>query len=416
MKTFIFFISLLLLTAGYFPARGQWKKLQVPGAVTHNGLIAAPDNQTIYFFMTDSSYDYRLMKSTDKGRSWTSTFHMAIGFFPVLNVQFINRDTGIIVTGRDVFVTRNGGNTWDTVKTNSGDPFGYNLTDLHFGGTSLYAAYRQGDTLVKVDVSRNLGLSWQRVTAMPYSGWQEANISFTGNGNGYIYQTKYPAYILHTRNDGTAFDTIRSTSVNQERISYFRFSGDGTGIISRDYHSYINSSGTFPETLITAVPDDTIFVRRHIQTGTDIYAIAETNASLLHFHIPTGSWQTDTTWNDDDFLYHMAAMPDGNLLVSNRTGLYIKDKSGTVGIDPAATSSLNVIIYPNPAGSVLYIKHASNLSIDQYRIFDATGRLVTTSANTAAREINISHLQPGSYHLEIQTSDNKYASKTFIKL
>ncbi len=393
--------------------QAQWQKLHVPNTAAYNGLITAPDNETIYFYATDSNYNYNLMKSTDRGKTWTSRFQLFIGFFATLNVQFINRDTGIIATTWAAFLTRDGGNTWDTLKSGDGEPFGYRLSGMEFGGTSLYANYREGDTMSKIDVSHDLGATWQNILSIRYSGFHNCYMSFAGN-HGYIHHTSYPDYLLHTSDGGVTFDTLRSTVPVAESISSLRFTSDSIGIIGRDYRSHISTTGSFPEDTVSLIPGDSLLVRDYIQTGRDLYAVLNMDPRLLHYDISSGQWEMDTTWRANDFLSDIAGMPDGSILVSNTTGLYIKNADGHVGMKGIPTLH-KVTIYPNPSGDKLYMKHAPNLRFSSAYILDYSGRL-HLSVPSPQQDIDVSALQPGYYILELQTTDNKSIRETFMKL
>lgn|GEM_PF-1373673 len=412
MKKLCFLLVMSLFASS--AVKAQWQKLYVPGTASYNGFISAPDNETIYFYATDSSFNYNLMKSTDKGRTWTSKFQLFIGFFGTLNVQFINRDTGIVATTLAAFLTRDGGNTWDTLKSGDGEPFGYRLAEMQLGGTSLYANYRAGDTMSKIDVSHDLGATWQNVLSIPYSGPQDCYMSFTDRNHGYIHHTTYPGYLLHTSDGGATFDTLRSTVPGAERISSLRYTNNSTGIIGRAYQSYISTTGSFPEDAVSLIPGDSLLIRDHIQTGNHLYAVLNMDSRLLHYDISSGQWEVDTAWRDNDFLSDIAGMPDGSILVNTNTALYMKRADGHVGTKNIPAPN-KITIYPNPSEDKLYMKYAPHLRFSSAYILDYSGRR-HLSVPFPQQDIDISALQPGYYILELQTTDNKSIRETFMKL
>ena len=72
-----------------------------------------------------------------------------------------------------------------------------------------------------------------------------------------------------------------------------------------------------------------------------------------------------------------------------------------------------ITIYPNPVGDILTI--TSQAQIDQYRIYDVTGSLISEGKlENSPGQIDVSNLNSGMYFIELN-SENRSATRKFIK-
>ena len=84
--------------------------------------------------------------------------------------------------------------------------------------------------------------------------------------------------------------------------------------------------------------------------------------------------------------------------------------NATTGVNTVVQANKDaVILYPNPAKDVLYIKKG-NSSIHHVKLWDNKGQLVM-EATGDVRELNISQLAAGIYHLY---ADGEYGAR-FVK-
>ena len=67
-------------------------------------------------------------------------------------------------------------------------------------------------------------------------------------------------------------------------------------------------------------------------------------------------------------------------------------------------------IYPNPATNLIH----TTISQFNYSIYDITGRKIEMG-KSLDNQINIQHLSPGVYHLELISLDGQHQSTKFIK-
>jgi hypothetical protein len=84
------------------------------------------------------------------------------------------------------------------------------------------------------------------------------------------------------------------------------------------------------------------------------------------------------------------------------SALYLAEYNFYTGIDEIITSRTS--IYPVPASDIVYISHNKDIEITEYRIYSIDGRLVSSSNNLDG-SINVSHLLPGAYLLNLYATD-----------
>lgn len=89
----------------------------------------------------------------------------------------------------------------------------------------------------------------------------------------------------------------------------------------------------------------------------------------------------------------------------------------TINNDPSFTSvselsSVNGLVYPNPASDIVFIKTASQ--IEEVRITDLQGRLVLLNTKPSDRKVNVSELIAGNYILTFITAEGVYTDQLSI--
>ncbi|MEO0341529.1 MAG: T9SS type A sorting domain-containing protein, partial [Bacteroidota bacterium] len=74
----------------------------------------------------------------------------------------------------------------------------------------------------------------------------------------------------------------------------------------------------------------------------------------------------------------------------------------------------NLGLYPNPAGTELYITNQEVLSFESAIIIDLMGKTVWQVQDLASNRMDISSLAPGSYFLQLSSKDKTY-QLNFVK-
>lgn len=116
-----------------------------------------------------------------------------------------------------------------------------------------------------------------------------------------------------------------------------------------------------------------------------------------------------------------------SLVVTEVTGLpvpatyvvtYTQQGPGTVGIAHTGTGSVNLDIFPNPAGSWLKISTGS-VPIAKVSLYNVLGQQVLTQQaggrNTSMMELNLSGLAPGSYLVRAATEDGMAVGRVLVR-
>ena len=87
-----------------------------------------------------------------------------------------------------------------------------------------------------------------------------------------------------------------------------------------------------------------------------------------------------------------------------------------VGDATPASQKIKLMLYPNPASAFVKIKGASELRIETFKIYDLTGRLVSSGKYISENQnIDISKLSSGNYIIEVTTLNGSQFAQKFIK-
>lgn len=118
--------------------------------------------------------------------------------------------------------------------------------------------------------------------------------------------------------------------------------------------------------------------------------------------------------NLENTLYFVAnTKTSGEELYAVTTELPIYLNTGNVKSD---AQKLKLILFPNPASSFIKIKETGNLKVENYTIFDFSGRLISSGKYTNENQmIDISQLNAENYLIEITTKNGTQFSQQFIK-
>lgn len=87
----------------------------------------------------------------------------------------------------------------------------------------------------------------------------------------------------------------------------------------------------------------------------------------------------------------------------------------TVGVNEVNTNNFEFSLYPNPATNELIIYSNSNLAIQNFSLYDLTGRLMYEQFGLDKMTVNISHLEPAIYFYQILDSRNQLYNGKFLK-
>ncbi len=138
-----------------------------------------------------------------------------------------------------------------------------------------------------------------------------------------------------------------------------------------------------------------------------------------------GEWELTWTPPTIDGRYYISAnaystIPSGVLRTKSNIVLFEVNDGDPLTNNPEdiinslpETEVQNVVVFPNPAGSKVYVR--SNSPIQKISMFDARGREMPVQWLSHEREANISNLKQGVYMLLIQT-EKQAVKKRIVKI
>lgn len=179
------------------------------------------DLVTVFFTSSDKGWiagdDGYLAYTTDGGRNWTKK---NLGMTEIINeIYFRNDDNGYLVAGKKMFITRNGGNTWEetqiykSTQFRNGTPefLSIRFADKKRGiviGSILNKQERVVDSLVMR--TEDGGETWQRVIVPTKK--ELFHLDFVGSSRCWIVGDE--GIILYSENGGSNFRVQKSNTVS----------------------------------------------------------------------------------------------------------------------------------------------------------------------------------------------------------
>jgi uncharacterized delta-60 repeat protein len=141
----------------------------------------------------------------------------------------------------------------------------------------------------------------------------------------------------------------------------------------------------------------------------------------------TGSlqWQKALGGTGDDYDYDIQITPDGGYIMAGYTQSNDNDVTGNHGSQDAWVVKLGpelsttgfvkeaLVVYPNPASTLLTVQNNNNTVIDSITITDLMGKVVLTQT-TNTNQVNVAPLASGTYFLEATSGKDQFTTK-FVK-
>lgn len=189
-------------------------------------------------------------------------------------------------------------------------------------------------------------------------------------------------------------------------------------INDNSYKEIIANSSTSSVSNFTCINDYLYFSK---ENSHQIWRTSGTAASLISLPITVlneeqilSTDQILKLTNLDNNLYFVAkTKTSGEELYSVTTELPVFLNTNNVKSD---TQKSRLTLYPNPASSFIKIKEIVDSKVETYRIFDFTGRLISSgNYNNSDQIIDVVQLKTGNYIIEITTKAGAQFSQQFIK-
>jgi len=324
--------------------------------------------------------------TTNGGETWENVFQdPAAGVW----IRFFNEQDGIIINREIMATTNDGGMTWEIVPPENIPVLEEEeFTIINSGksscqviGNHIWFSTNQG----RIFRSQDKGYNWEAFDTAFGSSAYIASISFKDSLNGIALNQSSPFYKYNVTEDGgETWTNLTSEGDNGFNIVTYVPGTAGALIGLSTIASTSISSG----------------YSTNFGESWDLIPTTGSSFSGARFIAPNIGWAVNTRVTSDDSpaLFKWS----GNLVKTH---------------DVIEDSYLQ--IYPNPASSSILLSMDKLAGIDEgtLEIVSSTGKLVRQEKRTFTADIqqDISDLPKGVYLLRIQT-DSKTLSKKFVKI
>lgn len=414
MKSLKLLFALLLPALGVH-AQGYWKKVSTP---LHQDLLA------ISFATKDTGFacgtDSTLIRTTDAGKTWSRLNPSGLPYSSstrdLTAIQFVGPRKGWIVLGNrntpgvngQLYQTNDGGLSWTFVAGAAhsvvkcfffDDSTGYSIGVSPFGGPSLFRLDRGMWSSVHY-----LGTSTGNMASA--IDFYNASTGIIGSDMGYVYRTFDGGLHWDTVKTNVE-DTICALRYLNEHTIVAGTSNDFSLLISKDKGatwSLEPASMTFfypvMKAMVVSRRDSLVAVGRSRTTGKGL---------IYHFGGPVPGMDIAQTTNR---LNGAALRNDTATYIVGDSGLILTNEiSGATIVTASGGADKVTVIYPNPAGDLLYIR--SCRLVKTICVVDCAGREVLRRPFTEM--LDVSHLLPGTYLLKLVDDSGQSSTHTWMK-
>ncbi len=112
------------------------------------------------------------------------------------------------------------------------------------------------------------------------------------------------------------------------------------------------------------------------------------------------------------FMYHCHILMHED---AGMMGQFLVVPPGFVGLNENFNLSRKLEVYPNPTSDLLQLKLSDEMESFEYRITDASGRVLISKKEFLTDQLDVSKLDPGIYYLIVKANGNFFATN-FTKL
>lgn len=391
---------IVVLSLMSIPGYGQWHE----STSTTFGYL-----QEVEFPAANAAYIagfHSVYKSTDGGVSWTTVLD-AGPFAYLTNLNFIDANTGFVSLYGTIYRTLDGGVSWTPISGNHGQP-------IKVTGQKLYASYVSNDTTYVIK-SDDYGTSWKKIfkhyeqNAAPYL------FDFIDQSKAYLINPNELEEVYYTYDGFISLDTISILNgpitpqakydfIDLDRGYLYGSGGSqshptrtwGTG--ERYFSIDLDGFGVLPVL-------DLDFNTSYIYAGS-LYG-------KIFYSQDYGQTWTEQSPPTSDPIYSITFLNNNNGIAVSGNEIFYTNNGG-MGLQEHNTIEKNLIVYPNPAKNIIYLKNPENFPIQKIHILDIQGKLVKEYPGNA-QQLDVADLMPGFYFLQMHTDNGKTTKKFLIK-
>lgn len=407
MKTIL--ISALVLISSISFSQKQWEAINFPSSddlvqisftsPSKGWILTNSTNDNVYIThrTVDGGKNWQKMSSDTLWSEWINEFEMlddSIGFMMGGGFDMLN-------SWESTYTTVNGGASWKRSQSYN-DVF---ISTLKGKKTNYYSYnnYNNYDTIYTVLGAKNKKYNFQSSTCVENNG--TANL-WAGNQLGEICRSidSGSTWIVEKVTNG-GIQTIDflddDIGVILDDLGEIRLTNDG-GVSWQTINTNINSSNFQPSQLYQSIclgEDKTIFV---IGDQGTIYSYDEKGKI----------WNIDLTGNKE--INEIIFDGEYNWAVGNKGELW-RTKKVSLSVDNNDIKEPQLSAYPNPFTSTVGL--SSNNEFSSVLVYNSLGKKILEKVNHQLKEIelNLSHLDPGMYFLQINYLNSTSSTLRVIK-
>jgi photosystem II stability/assembly factor-like uncharacterized protein len=374
-------------------AGAQWNKVTSPslpsmfGEFTYNSQTNYRIiGDAIYILTNNQSQTNRIIKSKDKGLTWssiyppTNTMSASFDFKDANNGLYVNYST----QPGQIYSTTDGGLNWTLV--NSTDTIGY---VKYIPNQNMYVSTNT-DVVIKskfgIKYSTDNGVTWTKNPT--FTNIYNENIAVSPKGTTFITCNEY----LYSSQNITKINTALTKAVVKTPTTLDLTFSDNIDIVSAQDTAHY--SVTF---------NDASNVIQHL--GVLSAKLDNSNQSLVHLTLQNSLPQDTVTIKAINLIDTKGYPLINGSLMSEQT--QIVSFTAVNEIADAKT-----FIYPNPIKNTFFINGINGSAL--VTIFNTLGKQVLTRTTDANQPVNVSVLNPGMYLIKIATTEG-VTERRFIK-
>lgn len=199
---------------------------------------------------------------------------------------------------------------------------------------------------------------------------------------------------------------------------------------SKNYITRLNTDGSIDESFDTGNGANNVIKSVSLQfndkiiLGGDYQIYNSVSCNRVARLLPSGL--KDSSFDDglaaNNSVNSVKIQADGNIIMAGNFTTYkgvprvrIARVFGDAVLSHADFEKTAIRIFPNPANNTLYFSTTNGLSIDDAKIFDASGKLIYSSLDLVDKNIDISNLSKGIYFISLQNDKKGIYTQKFIK-
>ena len=414
MKTIL--ISALVLISSISFSQKQWEAINFPSS---DDLVQISfTSPSKGWILTKSNYndEWITHRTVDGGKNWQKMSSIDTLWNEwIYEFEMLDDSTGFMIAwGEDfgitigvwnsTYKTVNGGASW---KENTGfdnDPLIKSLK----GKRTNYYSYHTSDYYINSDtIYTVLGAKTKKYHF-------QCSSCVENNGTANLWAGNYSGEICRSIDSGSTWIVEK---VANNGIQAIDFIDDNTGVILDDLGkiSLSNDGGISWQAINTNINSSDLQLSgvRTICLGEDktIFAIGENN-TIYSYDEKDKIWNIDLTGKEE--INEIIFDGEYNWAVGNKGGLW-RTKKVSLSVDNNDVKEPQSSVYPNPFTSIIGL--SSDNEFSSVLVYNSLGKKVLEKVNHQLKEIelNLSHLDPGMYFLQINYLNSTSSTLRVIK-